>query len=116
METSALWQRTLGNSGNDPSVQRLMVSLRDVRQRADHLTDRIASALPGLTIHDVSHLDALWDIAEIIAGDEFPLNPLESYVFGCAVFLHDAGLCFEAFSGGREAANGDIRASGRCGP
>ena len=109
METSALWQRTLGNSGNDPSVQRLMVSLRDVRQRADHLTDRIASALPGLTIHDVSHLDALWDIAEIIAGDEFPLNPLESYVFGCAVFLHDAGLCFEAFSGGREAVRKTVQ-------
>ena len=81
MEESTLWQRTLGSSGDDRSVQRLVVSLRDVRQRAGHLTRRVSSALSGLTIHDVSHLDALWDVAETIAGDEFPLNPVEAYVF-----------------------------------
>ena len=101
METTTLWQRTLGNADKDPSVQRLVVSLRNARGQAAHLTGRIASALPGLTIHDVSHLDALWNVANVIAGDEFPLNPLEAYVFGCAVLLHDAGLCFEAFAGGR---------------
>ena len=60
METTTLWQRTLGNTDKDPSVQRLVVSLRNARQQVAHLTSRIASALPGLTIHDVSHLDALW--------------------------------------------------------
>lgn len=86
-----------------------MGSLRDARQRVAHLTDRIASSLPGLTIHDVSHLDALWDVADVIAGDEFPLNPLEAYVFGCAVLLHDAGLCFEAFAGGRAAVRETVQ-------
>ena len=109
METSTLWKRTLGSSGNDRSVQRLVESLRNVRQRADHLTGRIACTLPGLTIHDVSHLDALWDVAETISGDEFSLNPLEAYVFGCAVFLHDAGLCFEAFSGGLAAVRETVQ-------
>ena len=103
METSALWSRTLGSGDNDRSVHRLVESLRSVRRRADHLTRCIASALPGLTIHDVSHLDALWDVADTIAGDEFPLNPLEAYVFGCAVCLHDSGLCFEAYKGGLAA-------------
>ena len=37
METSTLWKRTLGSSGNDRSVERLVESLRNVRQRADHL-------------------------------------------------------------------------------
>ena len=109
METSILWKRTLGQSGQDPHVQRLVVSLRHTRERAGHLTARIASALPGLTIHDISHLDALWDVAHIIAGDDFELNPLEAYVFGCAVLLHDAGLCFEAFSGGRAAIRETVR-------
>ena len=109
METSILWKRTLGQSNQDPHVQRLVVSLRHTRQRAGHLTARIASALPGLTIHDISHLDALWDVAHIIAGDDFRLNPLEAYVFGCAVLLHDAGLCFEAFSGGRAAIRETVR-------
>ena len=101
METSNLWQRSFGGYAEDRSAERLIVSLRDVRERAALLTGRIASALPGLTVHDVSHLDALWDVADVIAGEEFALNPLEAYVFGCAVLLHDAGLCFEAFTGER---------------
>ena len=109
MEESALWQRTLGSFGDDPSVQRLVVSLRAVRQRAGQIVGRIPSALSGLTVHDVSHLDALWDVAEAIAGDEFPLNPVEAYVFGCAILLHDAGLCFEAFSGGLPAVRKTVQ-------
>ena len=109
MESSSLWQRSFGGNADDPSVQRLVVSLRDVRRRAALLTSRIASALPGLTLHDVSHLDALWDVADVIAGDEFVLNPLEAYVFGCGVLLHDAGLCFEAFAGGRNAVRETVQ-------
>ena len=67
------------------------------------LTSRIAVSLPELTIHDVSHLDALWEVASVVAGSDFPLNPAEAYVFGASVLLHDAGLCFEAYSGGRAA-------------
>ena len=109
METSDLWKRTLGQHDRDPRVEELVVSLRDAREQAGHLTSRIASALPGLTIHDISHLDALWDVAHIVAGDDFPLNPLEAYVFGCAVLLHDAGLCFEAYSGGQAAIRQTVR-------
>ena len=109
MESSDLWKRTLGQNDRDPLVQQLVVSLRDARKQAGHLTSRIASVLPGLTIHDISHLDALWDVAHIIAGDYFPLNPLEAYVFGCAVLLHDAGLCFEAYSGGQAAIRQTVR-------
>ena len=67
------------------------------------LTSRIAGSLPDLTIHDISHLDALWDVVSIVAGRDFPLNPLEAYVFGASVLLHDAALCFEAYSGDRDA-------------
>lgn len=109
METSDLWKRTLGQDDRDPRVEDLAVSLRNAREQAGHLTSRIASALPGLTIHDISHLDALWDVAHIIAGEDFPLNPLEAYVFGCAVLLHDAGLCFEAYSGGQAAIRQTVR-------
>ena len=67
------------------------------------LTSRIVVSLPELTIHDISHLDALWEVGSTVAGSDFPLNPIEAYVFGAAVLLHDAGLCFEAYSGGRDA-------------
>ena len=103
MESSELWQRGFGDEGIRENVSRLVTSLRGIRRNAAALTSRIAASLPGLTIHDISHLDALWEVASTVAGCDFSFNPLEAYVFGAAVLLHDAGLCFEAYSGGRAA-------------
>ena len=58
--------------------------------------------LPGLTLHDVTHLDALWETADLIAGDKYPLNPLEAFVFGSAVLLHDSAMCWEAYANGQQ--------------
>ena len=108
MEESPLWQRTFADT-EDPGVSRLVVSLRNARERVDHLTKRIASSLPDLTIHDLSHLDGLWSVASTIAGDDFSLNPLEGFLFGSAVLLHDAALCFEAYAGGRSAVRETVQ-------
>ena len=108
-DTTSLWQRSFGRHKDDPSTQRLVVSLHDVRRRAAQLTSRITSSLPGLTLHDITHLDALWEVADVISGSKFDLNPLEAYVFGCAVLLHDAGLCFEAFAGGQTAVRKTVQ-------
>ena len=103
MEQSPLWRRTYGESLSDPIVSRLVTSLRSARERASLLTSRIVDSLPGLTLHDISHLDALWGVASTIAGDDYTLNPLDCYLFGTAVLLHDAALCHEAYSGGQDA-------------
>jgi len=70
---------------------------------------RIASALPNLTQHDISHLDALWETATLIAGKDYPINPLEAFVFGGAILLHDSALSFEAYSGGITAIRSTIK-------
>ena len=102
IENTGLWQRSfLGQPHHTRKVDRLTVSLRKMRDNAAHLTTQIANDLPGLTMHDVTHLDALWHIADTLVADSFALNPLEAYVLGCAVLLHDTGLCFEAYAGGR---------------
>ena len=101
VESSELWQRGFRDEGTNENVSRLVTSLRVIRRNVKLLTSRIAASLPELTIHDISHLDALWEVADAVAGGDFPLNPIEAYVFGAAVLLHDAGLCFEAYSGGR---------------
>ena len=108
MEKSPLWQRTFAES-NDPNVTRLVTSLRGARDRVGHLTSRIAASLSSLTMHDSSHLDGLWTVAGTIAGKDFLLNPLEGYLFGSAVLLHDAALCFEAYSGGRQAVRETVQ-------
>ena len=102
IENTGLWQKAFGGEETSQTVSRLVSSLRTTRDNAAKLTSRIAGSLPGLTIHDVSHLDALWEIANTVVGEDFPLNPLEGYVFGAAVLLHDAALCFEAYEGGKE--------------
>lgn len=102
-ERSELWQRAFRDEGRNANVSRLATSLRGIRAKVQQLASRIAGSLPGLTIHDISHLDALWDVASTVAGPDYPLNPLEAYVFGASVLLHDAGLCFEAYSGGKDA-------------
>ena len=118
MESSELWQRSFADEGTNANVSRLATSLRGIGTNAAALTSRIAVSLPFLTNHDTSHLDALWEIASIVVGSDFPLNPLEAYIFGAAVFLHDAGLCFEAYSGGRDGLRSTIQwrdAHGRLG-
>ena len=102
-ERSELWRSAFQDEGGNANVARLATSLRGIRDKVRQLASRIAGSLPGLTIHDISHLDALWDVAGTIAGPDYPLNPLEAYVFGASVLLHDAGLCFQAYSGGQDA-------------
>jgi len=107
-EGSKLWQRAFRDEGRNRSVSRLVESLRQIRKEVEPLASRIADSLPGLTIHNLSHLDALWDVAGTVVGPDYPLNPLEAYIFGASVLLHDAGLCFEAYSGGKEAVRDTV--------
>ncbi|WP_162010841.1 ATP-binding protein [Neptuniibacter caesariensis] len=100
-----LWNRTLGEVNDDIYKEKrdeLRISFIKFRDNATHLVSQISSILPGLTQHDISHLDALWEVADLICGDDYPLNPLEAFVFGGAVLLHDSALCFEAYDNGIE--------------
>lgn len=71
-----------------------------MRKRASALVTKIAADLPHMTIHDVTHLDALWEMAAIACGNVVNLNPAEAFVFGGAVLLHDAAMSLAAFPGG----------------
>lgn len=100
-----LWQRTLAARSEDgEAVARevLRTSYMQMRDAAAELTSQIRAACPGLTIHDISHLDALWEMADLICGPKFPVNPAEAFVFGGAVLLHDAAMSAAAFQGGMD--------------
>lgn len=103
-KATGLWKRSLGresNPTNDDAYSLLKGTYQTFRERAAALTSKIANALPNLTIHDITHLDALWETADLIAGDDYPLNPAEGFVLGGAILLHDAALCFEAYQDGQ---------------
>ena len=102
MIDSKLWQRTLEDphDGTDPARQRLKTALINMRSRTAELVQLIPGDCKGLTVHDVTHLDALWEMADLIAGDNFPINPAEAFVWGAAVLIHDAGMTIAAYPGG----------------
>ena len=54
-------------------------------------------------MHNQAHLEAVWDVADQLAGPEFPMTPLETFVFGGAVLLHDLAHSVTAYRGGIDA-------------
>jgi hypothetical protein len=71
-----------------------------IRDRAAQLVSRIAADLPGMTVHDISHLDALWDTASSVAEGAVNVNPAEAFVLGASILLHDAAMSLAAYPGG----------------
>jgi hypothetical protein len=102
-EQTRLWQRTLGTRERDPQQharERLRAALLKMRSNAAHLVKFIPEDCKGLTVHDVSHLDALWEMADIISGDNFEFTPVDAFVFGAAVLIHDAGMSVASYPKG----------------
>ena len=109
IERTSLWQKTLASPEKDDNKNErdlLRTALLSFRKNTEQLVSRIAAVLPGLTRHEISHLDGLWETASLIAGENYPLTPLEGFVFGGSVLLHDSALCFEAYEGGVEGLRG----------
>lgn len=76
--------------------------MKATRAAADVVADAIAIDLPQLTVHDGTHLDALWPLVDLLAVDDFSLTPTEAWVLGVAIVLHDLGLALAAYPGGIE--------------
>ena len=78
----------------------LRQALLTFRDRVAQLVQTLGAELPDLTVHDITHLDALWRVADQIAGPDYPINPAEAFVLGGAFLLHDAAHVMAAYPGG----------------
>lgn len=104
-DRSALWQATLAEQKKDQhssARERLRTGFLRFRSKVTPLVNQIHKDMPGYTVHDITHLDALWNVASEIAGSDYPLNPAEAFVLGGAFLLHDAGMTLAAFPNGVE--------------
>jgi len=103
-EDSRFWRETLAEQGfRDPfrvERERLRSAYRSLRDKAKDLASLIAESHPQFTIHDVTHLDALWDLAALVAGSDIELNPAEAFVLGSAFLIHDLGMALESYPHG----------------
>jgi hypothetical protein len=110
LKTTWLWQSAFDNASGSskatPGEQAFfrlhLEAMREeaMREKAKALVARIAADMPGYTVHDESHLDALWETASLVANPGLTLNPPEGFVFGGAVLLHDAAMTLAAYPGG----------------
>lgn len=112
ISNSHLWRTTLAQKDNDDFTaerERLRSALTCFRKRAAVLAGEIRKDLSDLTVHDITHLDALWETASVIVGDEYMLTPTEGFVLGGAFLLHDLGMALAAVEGGISALQNDPR-------
>ncbi len=102
-ERTTLWRNSFGSdrfASDSDAVIALREQLLDMRTRVAYLVSLIVRDVPGLTLHDITHLDALWETASLVAGDDYFLNPAEAYVLGAAILLHDSAMSLAAYPGG----------------
>lgn len=98
-----LWQNSLGarfEGTHEVWRGRLNAAFLAMRRQAITLSREIARDLPTYTVHDETHLDALWEIAELIGGPNCKFNPCEAFLFGGAVLCHDLAMSVAAYPGG----------------
>jgi hypothetical protein len=110
-EDVPLWKKSLG-SGRKKDARarsRLHEAFHRVREQAKQLGAQIAQDLPEFTVHDITHLDALWGLADLIGGDAVSLTPAEAFVLGCAFLTHDLGMGLAAYPAGPQALRADPR-------
>jgi hypothetical protein len=90
-ESSVLWQRTLGTNHGEEG-ERLRRSYLATRSNATVLLNELSHSTPHFTVHDITHVDALWETASMLCGSSVTLTPAEAYVLGGAFILHDAAM------------------------
>jgi hypothetical protein len=98
-----LWRQAFQTPRSDSTTEEqeyFRTQFLSIRERAAQLVSRIAGELPGMTVHDISHLDALWDTASSVAEGAISVNPAEAFVLGASILLHDAAMSLAAYPGG----------------
>jgi hypothetical protein len=100
---SWLWQKAFIEPRGDATAseqQYFLGRYQAMREKAALLVGRISSDLKDMTVHDISHLDALWEMGSILARNGVDFNPPEAFVYGGAILLHDAAMSLAAYDGG----------------
>jgi hypothetical protein len=102
-EGTPLWQQAFaptGNEAKDRISAELAIDYGKMWDCACSLAGRIAADAPGLTLHDERHFRRLWECASMVAGPHYALSPIEAFVFGASILIHDAAHTVLAYEGG----------------
>lgn len=101
-ETIRIWRESFSDLTSSP-LQNLASQYGHAWDRACSLASRIQSDAAGLTLHDERHFAALWEAVDLLVADDAKLTPVEIFILGVAILIHDAAHTTLAFEGGFEA-------------
>ena len=78
---TSTWNKIYGNAiDSKEECEFLKVEYEKFRENARLLAGKIGSILPEYTVHDITHIDALWDITDIFLPKDYCLSPIECFV------------------------------------
>ena len=101
--STLLWSRTLAARPKDKYAShrdRIRTAFEQSRNNASTLAGEIPLDVRDLTVHDVTHLDALWEIADLVVGPDVSFTSLEAFVLGEVFLIHDLGMGLAAYPHG----------------
>jgi len=78
---------------------RLKETYETAHRHSTQLLAEISRFLPHYTVHDIGHVEALWQCADRLVPHDFPLTPIEGFVLGCSFLVHDAAMSLPALGG-----------------
>lgn len=96
-----LWQRCFVrplDGINKLEISRLETALLIIRKRALSISSLIQGDLKQYTPHDITHLDDLWECISKVMHEEISINPLEGFILGCVIYIHDLALTANFYS------------------
>jgi PKD repeat protein len=98
---TTLWIKSLAdcNDNDNPLKKNLREAFAKAHENASFILEKIRLDFPSLTVHNITHVDGLWQVGSVIAGETYELTPLEGFVLGCAFLMHDAVLSYDAVGG-----------------
>src|SRR5438132_11601064 len=104
LEKTRHWKTSLsrqrGKHPHEKERERLRTAYFSFRENARLLAAEIPRDFAFLTVHDITHLDTLWEMADLITTNDDVLSPLEAFVLGGAFLIHDLGMGLAAYPEG----------------
>lgn len=94
---SGLWKQL----GQHPDFPKALEGLREI---AEKIAAKAVETLPEYTDHSVTHMDALWRVADqvFISEEIQQFTPGEAFILACSFYVHDLGMALAATAKGRE--------------
>lgn len=108
IKSSLLWKNAFSGNKKNEQIGKLKNSFISIREKVKDIVSLVIADFPDLTIHDITHLDKLWTTADFLINKNFSLNPLETYILGVSILLHDSALSYSVYKGGQDGIRNTI--------